>query len=182
MKNVLYCLLIGAILCCCTQEKDTTFLIAKDRVGKLERNSTVENLEEIYALDSVVKDTGRLKLGATTRAINIFEKGGKHLVSLRPNNDSVPTIENIRIYDPRFVTEEGVGINSTFKDIEDNYTIKKIITSMNNVVVFIKESDAYFTISKEELPASLRYAASTNIDAVQIPGKAKIKYLMVGWE
>jgi hypothetical protein len=53
---------------------------------------------------------------------------------------------------------------------------------MNNVVIFIQNSDIYYTISKEELPASLRYVGSTNIEAVQIPDKAKIKYVMVGWD
>ena len=52
---------------------------------------------------------------------------------------------------------------------------------MNNVVVLLKDSDLYFTISKDQLPSSLRYASSVNIEAVQIPDEAKIKYMMVGW-
>jgi hypothetical protein len=70
---------------------------------------------------------------------------------------------------------------STFKDIKAHYTIKKVVTSMNNVVIFLKDSDLYFTISKEELPADLRFG-TTNIDVVQIPDQAKIKYMMVGWD
>jgi hypothetical protein len=53
---------------------------------------------------------------------------------------------------------------------------------MNNVVILLNDSDIYFTISKEELPSSLRYASSVNIEAVQIPDDAKIKYMMVGWD
>jgi hypothetical protein len=48
-------------------------------------------------------------------------------------------------------------------------------------VVLIKYSDIYFTIDKKELPSSLRYASSVNIEAVQIPDTAKIKYMMLGW-
>jgi len=73
-------------------------------------------------------------------------------------------------------------LNSTFKEIEEKYTLGKILTSTNNVVVFIKNSDLYFTIDKSELPSSLRYASSVNIEAVQIPDDAKIKYMMLGWE
>jgi len=47
-------------------------------------------------------------------------------------------------------------------------------------VIFVKESDLYFTIDKSELPGNLRYGTST-IEEVQIPGEAKIKYLMIGW-
>ena len=100
---------------------------------------------------------------------------------MTPSEDSIPKIEIIRVEDPRFSTYKNVGLKSTFKDIKDNYSIKKIVTSMNNVVIFIKDSDVFFTIDKEELPTSLRYAASANIEAVQIPDKAKIKYLMIGW-
>ncbi len=174
--------LLTLLLINCQKEKDLTFLIRKDSVGKLERTSLANDLETIYAKDSVVKDTIKLKLGSKAKKIKIYEKGGTHLLTLTPSMDSVPKIENIRIYDPRFVTEKGVGLNSTFKDIKENFTIRKIVTSMNNVVIFLKGNDIYFTISKEELPASLRYSSSTNIEAVQIPDKARIKYLMIGWE
>ena len=103
-------------------------------------------------------------------------------MTLTPNSDSIPTVQNIRIEDPRFATKAGVGLRSTFKDIKEHYTIKKVITSMNNVVILLSNSDIYFTISKEQLPSSLRYASSVNIEAVQIPDDAKIKYMMVAWD
>ena len=166
----------------CQKEKNITFLITENSVGKLNRSTTLDSLDTIYATDSIVRDTSKPTFGSKTGKIKIFEKGGKHLLTVTPDSDSIPHIENIRIFDPRFTTEKGVGLKSTFKDIKDHYTIKKVVTSMNNVVIFVKDSDAYFTISKEELPSSLRYASSTNIEAVQIPDKAKIKYLMVGWD
>jgi len=48
-------------------------------------------------------------------------------------------------------------------------------------VIFPKQSNLYFTIDKEELPENLRFSTS-DIEAVQIPDDAKIKYLMLGWE
>lgn len=165
----------------CKEEKDATFLITNDSIGKLNRNSLARDIEIIFDRDSVVKDTIALKFGSGPEKIKIYERGGKHLMTLTPTSDSIPSIENIRIEDPRYKTEKGIGLLSTFKDIKDRYTIKSVITSTNNVVVFVKESDAYFTIDKQELPSSLRYASSVNIEAVQIPDKAKIKYFMVGW-
>ncbi len=179
--NITSVLLVVILFIQCQKEKDTTFLITNDSVGKLTRVSVFTQLDSIYALDSIVKDTLRIQLGENAKKVRIYEKGGKHLLTLTPGTDSVPKVENIRIFDPRFVTDKGVGLNSTFKDIKDNYPIKKIVTSMNNVVIFLKGSDLYFTIDKQELPASLRYAGSTNIEEVQIPDAAKIKYVMVGW-
>lgn len=175
-------LCLSLLLANCAKERDTTFLITPDSVGKLDRTSTDAQLDSIYALDSIVRDSARLRLGKTSRKIKIYERGGIHLLTLTLNTDSVRKIENIRIYDPRFITDKGVGLHSTFKDIKKHYTIRKVITSINNVVIFLKENDMYFTIDKEELPPSLRYATSTNIEAVQIPDDSQIKYLMVGWE
>jgi len=164
----------------CVPEKDSTFVISENQIGKLLKTATVSELEAIFVSDSIVKDTASVTLAVFPKKIEIFEKGGAHLLSLTPNTDSVPGIENIRIVDKRYTTDKGIGIASSFKDIKDNYSIKKVSSSLNNVVVFLKESDLYITIDKKELPADLRYV-NTPIDAVQIPDEAKIKYLMIGW-
>lgn len=181
MRVILALFTIILLSSSCKKEKDATFLIAQDSIGKLNRKSLARDIEIIFDKDSVVKDTVALKFGNGAEKIKIFEKGGKHLLTLTPTSDSIPIIENIRIEDTRYKTAKGVGLLSTFKDIKDNYTVKKVITSTNNVVIFVRESNAYFTIDKQELPSSLRYGASVNIEAVQIPDKAKIKYLMIGW-
>ena len=181
MKKIvllLSCCFLGFCLSC--TEEDPTFLISKDKIGKLDKISLVRDLELIYEGDSLVKDTLSSRI-SQQRKIKVYEKGGKHLLTLTPTQDSIPTIENISIEDPRFETVNGIGLNSTFKDIQGQYEIKKIVTTINSVVIFPKGSPMYFTIDKSELPSSLRYSTK-NIDAVQIPDEAKIKYLMIGWE
>ncbi|QCX01008.1 hypothetical protein FGM00_13125 [Aggregatimonas sangjinii] len=180
-KYLIIIFLFTLYLQSCQQEVDTTFLITNEKVGMLDKSSLARDVELIFAKDSVVKDTTALNLGNKAKKLKIYEKGGRHLLTLTPSADSIPQIENVRFEDPRFTTEKGVNIKSTFKEIKEAYTIKKVITSTNNVLLLVKESDVYFTISKEELPSSLRYASSKNIDAVQIPDKAKIKYMMLGW-
>jgi len=172
---------MAVVLLSCKEEVDTTFLITNTNVGALEKTSLARDIELIYVNDSVVKDTTTLHLGNRAKKLKIFEKGGQLLLTLTPSADSIPLIENVRFEDARFKTEKGIHINSTFKDVKMAYSVKKIITSMNNLLVLVKESEVYFTISKEELPSSLRYGSSTNIEAVQIPDTAKIKYMMLGW-
>ena len=179
-KNFPILILLSLFFIQC-QKTNTDFLITPDSVGKLMRGTPVSDLETIFAADSIVRDTSTAMLRSSTKRIHIYEKGGQHLLTLTPSTDSIPKIENIRILDPRFVTEKGIGFHSTFKQIKDNYNVKNTITTMNNVVVYLKNSDMYFTISKEELPTSLRYAESSNIEAVQIPDVAKVKYFMIGW-
>ncbi len=182
MKYCIPFLFLALLLSSCKKEIDTTFLITNSAVGKLEKTSLARDVELIFAQDSVVKDTTALNLGNRARKFKIFEKGGRLLLTLTPSGDSIPTVQNIRFEDPRFKTEKGVNINSTFKDIKEAYTIKKVLTSTNNLLILVKQSEVYFTISKEELPSSLRYASSVNIEAVQIPDKAKVKYMMLGWD
>ncbi|MGB5204942.1 hypothetical protein [Eudoraea sp.] len=175
-------LVIALILINCKNERDPDFLINNLQVGKLMRTSPVSELETIYSNDSIVRDTLLPTLVSNANTIKVFEKGGQHLLTLTPNGDSIPKIGIIRVLDPRFKTENGIGLQSTFKEIKDKCVIKKIVTSLNNVIIFIENSDVYFTIDKEELPASLRYDTSINIEEVQIPDDAKIKYLMIGWD
>lgn len=184
MKNTQFIavLVIAMVFMHCKNEGDPNFLINNSQVGKLLRTSQLSELESIYSTDSIVKDTSRSTLVTNANTIKVYEKGGQQLLTLTPNEDSIPTIGIIRVLDPRFKTAKGIGLESTFKDIKDNYVIKKIVTSLNNVIIFIENSDVYFTIDKEELPASLRYDTSINIEEVQIPDDSKIKYMMVGWE
>jgi len=180
MKKTFITLLFLTLLATACEEKDNTFLITNDGIGKLQKISLARDLELIYADDSIAKDTFNSRLGPAYQKVKIYEKGGMHLLTLTPSEDSIPLIENVRIIDPRFSTESGIHLKSTFKDIKANYSIKKIITTLNSVVVFVKESDLYFTIAKEELPANLRFGTNT-IEEVQIPDDAKLKYLMIGW-
>ena len=180
MKKRFLIVSILVLLMVSCEEKDTTFLITNDSIGKLNKTSLARDLELIYAEDSIVKDTFNSKLGPAYQKVKVFEKGGAHLLTLTPSEDSIPVIENIRVFDPRFNTDTGIGLKSTFKDIKANYSIKKIITTLNSVVLFVKESDIYFTINKEELPSNLRFGTNT-IEEVQIPDDAKVKYLMIGW-
>lgn len=180
MKKIIAIVTLLASIFSSCEEKDTTFLITNDSIGKLNKISLARDLELIYADDSIVKDTFNSKLGPAYQKVKVFEKGGKHLLTLTPSEDSIPKIENIRVFDPRYTAENGIGLKSTFKDIQDNYSIKKIVTTLNSVVIFVKENQMYFTIDKDQLPANLRFGTNS-IEAVQIPGEAKVKYLMIGW-
>ena len=184
MKRIYLVLVVACfgVLFNCQGDNNTNFLIKDNQVGKLKKESLARDVDLIFEKDSVIQDTVKLNFGSGASKILVFEKGGKLLLSLTPNNDSIPTIQNVQINDDRFSTDKGISKKSTFKDIKEHYKIKKIISSLNNVVVLIKDSDLYFTIDKSELPENLRYNANSKIEEVQIPDKAKIKYMMIGWD
>ncbi|MBC2839685.1 hypothetical protein [Robiginitalea sp. SC105] len=182
MKKLTFLLAIGSLLVagCTTDPAADPFLITQDQVGKLHRDHTLSQLDSIYRADSLVRDTTRSQLGSASR-IEVYEKGGKHLLTLSPAGDSLNLIGNIRVHDKRFTTDKNIFLGSTFGEIKEQYEIRKVITSLNNVLVLLKGTDVYITISRESLPASLRYSRDP-IEAVQIPDSAPVKYLMVGWD
>ena len=172
----------GLLMLNCAEEENTYFLIDSDQVGLLNRQTIMTEVSDIYKADSLVSDSTQISFGEGGRKLKVFEKGGKHLLTLTSNSDSIAKVGHILVADPRYKTAKGIGLQSTFTDIDKNYTIGKIITSMNNIVVLLEGSDIYFTIDKKELPAHLRYTKTRPIEKVEIPGQATIKYLMVGWE
>lgn len=165
----------------CKEEKDPRFLVSPNQVGHLTDETRFAQVATLYQADSVILDTLNLNFGKVRQQIRIYEKGGSHLLTLTPSDDSLKTISNIRILDPRFTTPEGINLNSTFKDIEAVYPIKKVVTALANVVLILKDSPIYITMDKSQLPENLRYSDGP-VEAVQIPDNAKIKYLMVDWD
>lgn len=164
----------------CTPEREDPFLVGTDRVGKLLKSHSLSDLSEVYRQDSLVRDTTRMAMGPVKR-IEVYEPGGRHLLTLTPAKDTVERVGNVHIRDPRFKTESGIGLESTFGDIEKAYEVKKVVSSLKNILVLVKGHPVYFTISREALPPALRYT-DASIEAVQIPDGAPIKYMMVGWE
>ena len=120
----------------------------------------------------------------TQGEVEIYEKGGKQLLLLSPDNETDPnsTVKNIQVFDSRYKTEKGLSTASTWKDVKANYTIDNIETTINAVVIFLKETDVYLTIDKKSLPEELRYNMDLKVEASQIPDDAPFKYFMIGWE
>ena len=180
MRKIPLFLCLAFLVVQCTTDKKDPFRVDKDRVGKLEKTHTVSDLETVFETDSLIRDTTRMNMGRN-RKIEIYEKGGAHLLTLTPSQDSVPGIESVWSRDPRYKTAEGIGMETTFGEIEKTYEIRKVVSSLNNVLVLLKDNPMYFTISREELPGALKYSG-TPVEAVQIPDEARVKYVMVGWE
>ena len=182
MKNLLLALIIIASIASCAKKQDP-FLIEKHNVGNLTDSTQVKEIESVFLNDSVVKFVGGDEFTGNINNIDIYDKAGNHLLVLTPNEalDSTAVIDNIRIIDSRFRTSKNITTLSTFKDVKDSYKINRIDNLINSININVNELNAYFTIDKKELPASLRFDMKMNIEASQIPDDAKIKYFMINW-
>lgn len=185
MKYTFFAAVIGAVLISsCAQDKaPNPFVIKKTNIGLLNDSTQVKELETIFSNDSVVRYIPGGEFSRSVNSIEIFEKGGKKLLDLSPKRalDSTSLISSVRIVDKRYKTDKNISTLSTFKDITDAYKVSKVDNLINAIVVSVNEINASFTIDKKELPANMRFDMSMEIDPIQIPGKAKIKFFIVHW-
>ncbi|MDO5104958.1 hypothetical protein [Capnocytophaga sp.] len=178
---VLLSALVSIVAC---KKTDTKFLITKDRVGVLEKNTPVAKLDSIYAKDSLVNTTfeGELRYASTERII-VFEKGGSGLLEITPatnaNNEKVA--ESILILDPRFTTEEGISLVSTYKDIKDKYADFQIEHTLKSILITPNDKNYYFTIDKSFLKNN-NFGLSSDITKNDIEDEAKIMRITINWD
>ena len=82
--------------------------------------------------------------------------------------------------DPRFTTEKGINLNSPFKDINLNYRINKVETSLLSATLYIDELNATIALDKADLGVSQFSREEIKIE--QIPDMAKIKYFTIWFD
>lgn len=176
---------IGVLfLTSCNQDKPVDpFSIGKHHIGLLTDSTQVRELDDIFINDSISSYQNDTSFTGIVNNIHVLDKSGKHLLTLSPSEviDSTATISTVKIEDPRYKTEEGISLNSTYGELSKAYNIKKIDNLINTIMVSVNGSNATFTIDKEELPANMRFDMSLNIDPIQIPEQAKIKYFIIHW-
>ncbi|RSK40762.1 hypothetical protein EJA19_06445 [Mangrovimonas spongiae] len=183
MKKNIIIVFVMAITALSCQNKQDPFLIEKQHVGLLTDSTQVKDLKLVFPEDSIAKNSPKDAYFKADYSISIFDKSNNKLLTLTPEkiDDSTATITTIKVVDSKFKTKKGITVNSTFGDIQSNYNISSIQNTLKNVVVFVNDINAFFTIDKKELPSELQFNTSTKIEAIQIPEKAKIKYFMLGW-
>lgn len=163
-------------------QKEEEFTIRNGQVGKITKDTKIKQLDSLFPNDSIVSLFATSNV-STPGMVQIYQKGGKKLLEITPSKyvDDGQNISYIQILDERYKTEKGINVNSTFKDFEKKYVISSIENMINNVMISFQGYDFYIVISKDELPAELRFDNKSKIDKLQIPDDAKVKYFNVSW-
>ncbi|TVZ51663.1 hypothetical protein [Dokdonia sp. Hel_I_53] len=179
----IYITLTAVLLTLSSCSDANTHKITQDTVGPLSKSTTINDLSIVFKNDSLVDDSGSNDFRTPQGEVTVFEKGGKKLLKLTPQtNTKESKVKYIQVFDDRYETDQGITLKSTFKDIQNAYTIRSIENLIGAIVIFVNESDAYFTIDKKHLPGDLKFNTSSKIELSQIPDDAPIKYLQIGWE
>ena len=183
MKNYLFIGLILGLFVACEKSTDP-FMITKNSVGFLTDSTMIKELKTVFINDSLSTYIGGDEFTGSTNTISVYEKTtGTLLLELDPNYslDSLSTIRTVRVMDPRFMNQDGLNTLSTFGDINTKYQISSIQNTLRSLIISVDEINAYFTLSKTELPEEMRYNMNTKIEPISIPEAAKIKDFYLQW-
>lgn len=182
-KNIVTILVLAISLFLVSCGDGGKFKVEKGKVGHLHTKTTIQELDKIFEKDSIVKNLSEGALGddyfQDDDEYLIFEKGGKHLLTIIPKEqlDSVSTIKSIEIHDARYKTETGININATFSGINANNNINRIESTFSTATLFLNDYNITIAIDKEEL--GLRDFSTQKVTIEQIPDLAKMKSLIV---
>jgi len=184
LKKIIYLLLVSFLFIQCA--KENKFLIEKGKVGYLTKETTVLELNKIFKQDSIVSNLLVDKLENEDKLFSlgdddykIFSSEGEKLLEISPTkqNDSLSKIKSIQIFDRNYKTDKGISLQSTFKEINENYLVNKVETTLTSATLFIDELNATIAIDKKELGLNTFSREEVTLD--QIPDIAKIKYFTI---
>jgi hypothetical protein len=172
--------LFSLVIASCSN--NNKFKIEKGKVGQINTKTTIQDLNNIFKNDSIVKNLSEGALGDNYFQDDdeylIYEKGGKHLLTIMPKEqlDSTSTIKSIEIHDARFKTESDINLNATFAAIN---AIKKprVESTLSSVTLFLDDINATIAIDKEEL--GFKNMNTKKVTLEQIPDLAKMKSFVV---
>ncbi len=180
IKNINLSILALLLFTSCNS--DSSFTINSSQAGPITTTTTVSELETIFTNDSLVDYNSAIQIKNRVTGITVYEKGGEKLMRILAKEASPQsTIKNIKFFDKRYKTDKGIGLASTFKELSTTYTIKRIDNLLDVIVLFVEESDAYFTIDKKHLASELMFNTRDKVEITQIPDNTPLKYFMIEW-
>lgn len=164
--------------------KENPYLIEKGKVGFLTSNTAVHELTSIFSSDSIVSllanaENKEKSITGTNDEYLIYTKNGKKLLEIVPTtyNDSLSGIKSIQFFDAKYKTKSGISLQSTFKEINENYIVNKVENTLTSAMLYIDELNATIAIDKEDL--GINKFSREEISINQIPDLAKVKYFTI---
>ncbi|MDV7188250.1 hypothetical protein R3X25_13230 [Lutibacter sp. TH_r2] len=181
LKRIVYLLVVVLLVVQCTNTNQ--YLIEKGKVGLLTKDTKVSELALIFKSDSLVAIMNSEKDAKLFSSENdeyiVYSKNGKKVLEIEPENqqDSLSKIKSIQIFDSNYITDKGVSLKSTFSEINKNYRVNKVETTLTSATLFIDELNATIAIDKKEL--GLNQFSREEVSLDQIPEIAKVKFFTI---
>jgi len=178
MKKLIILLLVTTLFIQC--QSNQIHLIQKNQVGLITGTTKVSDLDKIFAKDSLVKPIyEKNQTKYLSKDYEVYTKKGTHLltINIENDNDSTSTIQSVQVFSPLYKTKKEISVVSVFKDLKENYDLKKVSSTITSASVFVNELNASFIIANKDLGISEFNTRKISLD--QIPDNAPFKYITV---
>lgn len=175
MKKIVFLLVVCFAFVACSKQDTEVDL---NKVGGITSTTLVEELDQLFKKDSVVSRLTASSINIDNRFVAgddlylIYKKGGDLLMSLSPDKplDSLSTIKRVTIFSNDYKTSKGIGVLSSFAELNLNHNIEKIEASFTSVIVYVKDINATFTLDKKDI--GLKTFKLGTVEVNQIPDNA----------
>lgn len=186
LKNVFpfVFLLVGLLFT--TSCKQST-LIAKNQVGPINAQTSINEVKALFKNDSVVSHKSEGALGNNdleeVAYVYVFDKSSQEkILRITPRNPTEESteIKSVTVYHPRFKTDNGISVESPFEQIRLNEHIEKTGTTFTRILLYLDEINAVIHLDKSVLNENNINLKEVSLD--RIPNKAKPLSLTVWFD
>ena len=98
----------------------------------------------------------------------------------KTSQDSTSTIKYVEIFDNLYHTDKEISLESTFGDVNLNYMINKVESTLSSATLYIDGLNATLSIDKSELGMDMFSKKEVRLE--QIPDVAKIKRMTIWFD
>lgn len=168
MKRIAFYLVLFVLFLTSCNSVSSDFLLTETQVGVLKKDTKISEIQQIYTGDFSIKKSDELFW-------EVYQKE-ELLLKLTPNasNEKIYTIE---VFSPKFSTNDGVSLKTTFAELQKKYQSFDVSVTLKSLLLCPQNSNLCFIFDKSSLMASKTGDYTIN----DIPQAATARQISVFW-
>ncbi|RNI31242.1 hypothetical protein [Rufibacter latericius] len=149
--------------------------LERGQAGAVKIGMTIDELKKAYGQNKLREIEHTIE-GTTTPAFEVL--GERHRPDLRVEQECAGTackVTRITVLNPAFKTYNGLGIGSTFEDLQKSIKITRVATGEGNFVAISEDAKMSFVLDMRGIPAQ-KWA---KMQVKDVPGSTLVSGVML---
>ncbi|MBC3539883.1 hypothetical protein ACFSC6_05180 [Rufibacter sediminis] len=145
------------------------------QAGAVKIGMSIDALKQAYGQNKL-REVDHTLEGTTTKAYEVL--GERHRPDLRVEQECAGTackVSRITVLNPAFKTQNGLGIGSTFGELQKSFRISRVGTGEGNFVAIAEDVKMSFVLDMRGIPAT-RWA---NMQVKDVPATTLVSGVML---
>ncbi len=158
-------------------------LIGERRVGRVDRGSNIERLYKIYGENHVKRLRSPQFSRDSSEVATYYIYNEQNMLQMIVNTEESQGEELIKMLvlkDPRFITPEGITVESSVEDLRAAYPDAMVMQADGRLFVFISSLDLYIRVNEEDVRGyNPDFVADLPLDSLL--STARFENMSVSW-